>query len=72
MAYLKVEGHRAFVKDTSSNGVINTDASAYEIHIKRIKEARQSSNDLRNAVRDINNLKQEMSEIKGLLLKLVK
>ena len=45
---------------------------AYQIHINRIKEARQSSNDLRNAVRDINNLKQEMSEIKGLLLKLVK
>ena len=27
MSILKVEGHRAFVKDTSSNGVINTDAS---------------------------------------------
>jgi|TARA_E500000318_G_scaffold25162_1_gene25176 hypothetical protein len=72
MAYLKVEGHQHIVRDTSSNGIINTDKNAYQIHVKRIKEARQSSNDLRNAVRDINNLKQEMSEIKGLLLKLVK
>ena len=50
----------------------NGDTNAYEMHCRRIREARQSSNDLRNAVRDINNLKQEMSEIKGLLLKLVK
>tara|TARA_Y100000114_G_scaffold112278_1_gene106044 strand:+ start:300 stop:518 length:219 start_codon:yes stop_codon:yes gene_type:complete len=72
MSYLKVQGHRQIVRDTSSNGLINTDASAYELHVKRIREARQSSNDLRNAVRDINNLKQEMSEIKDLILKLVK
>tara|TARA_Y100000004_G_C8929112_1_gene419072 strand:+ start:248 stop:466 length:219 start_codon:yes stop_codon:yes gene_type:complete len=72
MSYLKVEGHRSIVRDTNSNGIIQTDRNAYQIHVNRIKEARQSSNDLRNAVRDINNLKQEMSEIKGLLLKLVK
>ncbi|AGE60392.1 virion structural protein [Pelagibacter phage HTVC008M] len=72
MAYLKVEGHQHIVRDTSSNGIINTDKNAYQIHVNRIREARKSSNDLRNAVRDINNLKQEMSEIKGLLLKLVK
>lgn len=72
MSYLKVEGHRSIVRDTNSNGIIQTDRNAYQIHINRIKEARQSSNDLRNAVRDINNLKQEMSEIKDLILKLVK
>ena len=72
MSYLKVQGHRQIIRDTSSNGLINTDASAYELHVKRIREARQSSIDLRNAVRDINNLKQEMSEIKDLILKLVK
>jgi len=72
MAYLKVQGHQHIVRDTSSNGIINTNSNAYNLHVQRIKEARKSSNDLRNAVRDINNLKQEMSEIKGLLLKLVK
>ena len=72
MAYIKVAGHRSIVRDLKTNGIVNTDTNAYQIHVKRIREARQSSNDLRNAVRDINNLKQEMSEIKGLLLKLVK
>tara|TARA_Y100001936_G_C15692443_1_gene466715 strand:- start:81 stop:299 length:219 start_codon:yes stop_codon:yes gene_type:complete len=72
MAYIKVAGHRSIVRDLKTNGIVNTDTNAYEMHCRRIREARQSSNDLRNAVRDINNLKQEMSEIKGLLLKLVK
>jgi len=72
MAYIKVAGHRSIVRDLKTNGIVNTDTNAYEMHCRRIREARQSSNDLRNAVRDKNNLKQEMSEIKGLLLKLVK
>ena len=72
MAYFKVEGHRSIIRDTNSNGLINKDTNAYELHVRRIREARQSSNDLRSAVRDINNLKQEMSEIKDLILKLVK
>ena len=40
--------------------------------MQRVKEAKQSNNDLRYAVREINNLKSELSEIKELLGKLVK
>ena len=69
--FRKVEGHSNMVRETTSNAIINTDKSAYQIHVQRIKEARQSSNDLRNAVRDINNLKAEMFEIKSLLKQIV-
>jgi hypothetical protein len=69
--FRKVEGHSNMVRETSSSAIINTDKSAYQIHVQRIKEARQSSNDLRNAVRDINNLKAEMFEIKSLLKQIV-
>ena len=71
MSRLQVQGHRTMVRDSSSNAIINTDKSAYQIHVQRIREARQSSNDLRNAVRDINNLKAEMFEIKSLLKQIV-
>ena len=70
--FLKVEGHQSLVRDTNSGAIISTDKRAYMIHVQRIKEARQSGVDLRNAVRDINNLKQEMIEIKDLLKELVK
>ena len=72
MALVQVENHKNIVRDTTSNALINTDKNAYTIYMQRIKEARESSNDLRNAVRDINNLKQEMFEIKELLIKMVK
>lgn len=72
MSKLRVEGHRSIVRDTNSGAIISTDKRAYMIHVQRIKEARQSGVDLRNAVRDINNLKQEMIEIKDLLKELVK
>ena len=72
MSYLKVEGHRTLVRETSSNAIVNTDTNAYQVYMQRVREAKRSNNDLRNACREINNLKAEMIEIKQLLGKLVK
>jgi hypothetical protein len=40
--------------------------------MQRVREARKSNDDLKFAVREINNLKAELTEIKQLLGKLVK
>ena len=72
MSYLKVEGYQSLVRLKNSNAIVNTDKSAYQIYMQRVKEAKQSNNDLRYAVREINNLKAELTEIKDLLGKLVK
>ena len=72
MSYIKVEGHTSLVREQVSNGIVNTDKNAYTIYMQRVKEARKSNNDLRYAVREINNLKSELFEIKELLGKLVK
>ena len=69
MSYIKVEGHRTLVRETNSNAIVNTDRSAYQVYMQRVKEAKQSNNDLRYAVREINNLKAELTEIKDLLKK---
>ena len=37
--------------------------------MNRIKEARKSNDDLKNACREINSLKSELKEIKELLIK---
>ena len=50
MSKIQVEGHRSIVRDTNSGAIISTDKRAYMIHVQRIKEARQSGVDLRNAV----------------------
>ena len=69
MSYLKVEGHRTLVRETGSNAIVNTDRNAYTIYMNRIKEARKSNDDLKNACREINSLKTELKEIKELLVK---
>jgi hypothetical protein len=69
--FIKVENHPNLVRDTSSRAIINTDMTAYRAAVARSRAATQQKDVLRDAVRDINNLKCEMHEIKSLLLKLV-
>tara|TARA_B100001059_G_C17630868_1_gene474352 strand:+ start:200 stop:427 length:228 start_codon:yes stop_codon:yes gene_type:complete len=69
--YIKVEEYPQLVRETYSRAIINTDVRAYEAAIKRSRSANKQKDDMRDAVRDINNLKSEMHEIKSLLLKLV-
>ena len=44
----------------------------YYNFMNRIKEAKKTNDDLRSALRDINNIKSELHEIKDLLMILVK
>jgi hypothetical protein len=69
--YVKVENHPDLARDMNSRGVVNTNLAAYEAAVARSRAAQKSRDELRDAVRDINNLKCEMHEIKNLLLQLV-
>jgi hypothetical protein len=68
---VKVEGHPDLVRDVNSKAIINTNMAAYEAAVKRSKAVKQQKDDLRDAVRDINILKNEMKEIRSLLIKMV-
>lgn len=60
----KVEGHSDLVRDMESGAIINTDNAAYQNYIlmrnQKLKEKER-----------IDNLENEMSEIKSLLKQLV-
>ena len=69
MSRLKVQGYGHLVREVSSNAIINTDKREYELYMKRTR-IRESERDLiSNAVKEINNLKTELREIKNLLTK---
>ena len=57
-------------RDVHSNAIINTNRSAYEMAVKRSKDAQRQRDEIKEATREINALKTEMQEIKSLLLKL--
>mgnify|MGYP000729862386 FL=1 len=69
--YLKVQEHPDLARDTVSGAIVNTNMQAYEAAVNRSRNVKQQKDSMRDAVRDINNLKSEMHEIKSLLLKLV-
>ena len=71
MSRVKVEGYTSLVRDVSSNGIVNTNVSEYQTYMKRIKAREQHGDQIRNAVKEINTLKAELREIKGLIKELV-
>ena len=71
MSYIKVEGHTHLVRDVNSNAIINTNTTEYQLYMKRVKVREKQSDQLRGAVKEINNLKSELREIKSLLTKVL-
>ena len=59
-----------FVRDNNSKAVLNTDVNALEQYkIARDRKMKEESI-LQNCVDDINSLKDDMQEIKNLLIKM--
>ena len=68
MAKLRVEGYNNLLRDTSSNAVINSSKSEYKNYMAKYRAREQQSDELRNACKEINNLKAELREIKTLII----
>ena len=68
---LKVEEYDCLFRDTKMLAVINTNVSSYNKAKERADAAQRERDELRNATREINNIKCEMHEIKDLLTQLV-
>jgi len=69
---IKVEGHSSLVRDIRSNAIVNTNKNEYQIYMNRIKSREQQGDQIRNTIKEINILKQELFEIKELLKEVLK
>ena len=65
--FVQVKGHDDLVRDTQSNAIINKSRNAYDIAKQRAEAAQRQRDEIRNATREINNIKCEMHEIKGMI-----
>jgi hypothetical protein len=75
MTYLKVKGHDGLVRDMSNGAIINTSKAEYDRYMKQKKAAEQRTLQLDEVSKhseDINNLKNELHEIKSMILQLLK
>ena len=65
---VKVKGHPHLVRDLKSQAIINTDSDAYARYMARKCKQQEKDDQLRDVVRDVNELKNEMREIKNLII----
>ena len=64
MSYVKVEGHKNFVRDRRSGAIINTNKE--EIAAAKRRKAERLSRD-----KQLNDLKDEVGDIKKMLTKII-
>ena len=69
--FIKVEGHTSLIRDVRSNAIVNSNVSEYQTYMKRVRDREHQGDQIRNAVKEINTLKAELREIKGLIKELV-
>ena len=71
MQFLKVIGHEGLVRDTSTGAILNTNTTEYNEYIARQKKTVERDAEISQHTEDINNIKNELQDIKLLLLKLL-
>ena len=71
MSIIKVKGHTHLVRDLKSQAIINTDSDAYARYMARKAKQSKKDDEMRKVVREVNEIKSEMFEIKDLLKKVL-
>ena len=73
--YLQVEGHTNLARDVETGAVINTNRSDYERYIKQkrlFQERNSQIEQINKHTSEINSIKDDLQEIKSMLLQMVK
>jgi len=71
MSYIKVKDNENLVRDSKSNCIINTNKSEYDEYLARRKSKQNEKNKVENLEKDMDTLKNELSEIKSLLKEII-
>jgi flagellar hook-associated protein FlgK len=67
MSKVKVEGFESLVRDVKSNAIVHTNTTEYSLYMARVRAREKQGDEIRNTVKEINNLKAELREIKDLI-----
>lgn len=71
MTYLKVEGHGGLYRDSTTNSIVNRNATDYNTYMSHQKMRHNKNQKVDSMEQDLADLKNEISEIKSLLKDLV-
>ena len=69
--HIPVEGRSGLYRDSDSTAIVNRDKKAYIDYMKRKKIAESKNSELNQMKEDLDNVKSELGDIKGLLSTIV-
>ena len=69
--YIKVSGHSDLVRDPETNSIINRNKSEYDEYMMRKNLKSEENQKIQTIENEVANMKDDISEIKGLLRRLV-
>ena len=69
--HIPVEGRSGFYRDSDSTAIINKDKKAYIAYMERKKVVENKNSELNQMKEDLDNVKNELGDIKGLLSTIV-
>lgn len=72
ITHLKVEGHDSLVRDVSSHAILNNDDAAYKAYIAKKEMQKKKAEELSQLKEEVQELKNDISVIKELLLSMSK
>ena len=67
MEYVKVKDKNNLVRDTYSNGIVNTDYENYKKYVDSYRRKVGESKRIQNLEVELDNIKSDLNEIKSLL-----
>ena len=70
--YVKVKDSLSLVRDPSTGAIINTSKSKYDEYMKAKKKNASKSERVEQLETDVNDIKNDLNEIKSLLLDLAR
>lgn len=70
--FVNIEGKQGLVRDISSGAILNVNRSDYENYLTKKKQAVEQKQQLAQQQDDINNIKNELADIKDLLKTLIR
>ena len=70
--YVKVKDHLGLVRDPRTNAILNTNKSEYDEYMKAKKKNASKSERVEKLETDVNDIKNDLNEIKSLLLDLAR
>ncbi len=69
--YIKVKDKDHLVRDSYSQGIVNTDIDSYNAYIQNYKKTYIESQKIKHLEIEVNEIKSDLNEIKNLLRSLV-